>query len=510
MSNRFDFGNVNLRADEESGVARPTSETPFCIAIVGDFSGRANRSIFEPETIGERRPHLVDRDNFDEVLSRLRPELRLPTEDRVPLALRFSELDDFHPDRLLENEAFQKLKGLREKLQDPSTFREVAEELGVLLTVPASTPLKDHARVTAPSPVRLASGSLLDEMIEQTESRTALEPSRPADEVHEFARQLGAKYSVSAPDARQPEVIASVDRAIGDTMRAILHCADFQALEAIWRATFLLVRQIETGPQLKIYLIDISKQELSTDLKGSEDFRKSGIFRLLVEKAIDTPGADPWTVIVGNFRFGSESADMELLAKLAAIARRGGAAFLGEADPSLLGCASLEAAPHPHDWNESKAQDSWEQVRLRPESGSVALALPRFMLRLPYGRGTSPLESFDFEEFPGPPSHNGYLWGNPAFAVALLLGQSFNESGWEMRPGSLSQIQNLPLHAYRVDGDSQSKPCAEVLLTEEGVERILDRGLIPLISFKGRDSMRVGRFQSIADPQSPLAGRWQA
>lgn len=132
------------------------------------------------------------------------------------------------------------------------------------------------------------------------------------------------------------------------------------------------------------------------------------------------------------------------------------------------------------------------------------------MLRLPYGRGTSPLESFDFEEFPGPPSHNGYLWGNPAFAVALLLGQSFNESGWEMRPGSLSQIQNLPLHAYRVDGDSQSKPCAEVLLTEEGVERILDRGLIPLISFKGRDSMRVGRFQSIADPQSPLAGRWQA
>jgi predicted component of type VI protein secretion system len=139
----------------------------------------------------------------------------------------------------------------------------------------------------------------------------------------------------------------------------------------------------------------------------------------------------------------------------------------------------------------------------------VALAMPRFLLRLPYGRETSRLESFDFEEFPGSPSHGGYLWGNPAFAVALLLGQSFSEEGWQMRPGSVSQVENLPLHTYRTDGDSQLKPCAEVLLTEEAVERMLESGLIPLVSFKGRDSVRVGRFQSIADPQRPLAGRWQ-
>jgi type VI secretion system protein ImpC len=120
------------------------------------------------------------------------------------------------------------------------------------------------------------------------------------------------------------------------------------------------------------------------------------------------------------------------------------------------------------------------------------------------------LESFAFEEFPGRPPHNGYLWGNSAFVVALLLGQSFSEAGWEMRAGSLSQIENLPLHAFRVEGDTQLKPCAEVLLTEEAVEGILDHGLIPMVSYKGRDSVRVGRFQSMADPHRPLAGRWQA
>ena len=36
-----------------------------------------------------------------------------------------------------------------------------------------------------------------------------------------------------------------------------------------------------------------------------------------------------------------------------------------------------------------------------------------------------------------------------------------------------------------------SKPCAEVLLTEDAAERILEEGLIPLVSFKDRDVVRV-------------------
>ena len=127
MSKRFDFGGVNLWASEEPVLARPTSETPFSIAILGDFSGRANRGLSEPQTVGERRPYLVDRDNLDEVLSKLRPELALATESKIPLVFEFSELDDFHPDRLYQNEAFQKLKRLRERLEDPSTFSQVAE-----------------------------------------------------------------------------------------------------------------------------------------------------------------------------------------------------------------------------------------------------------------------------------------------------------------------------------------------------------------------------------------------
>jgi type VI secretion system protein ImpC len=517
MAKPFDFGGVNLTGGGDSSGAHPTSETPFCIAILGDFSGRANRGISDAKTIGKRRAVLVDRDNFDEVLSRMGPEIQLPMEGSAGLQLRFSELEDFHPDRIFQSlEIFGKLRKMRGRLQDSSTFQEAAEELG--LRSGGSMPeakKSDTSPVVAPSAVKLASGSLLDEMIEQTEVRGVAErPRRSSGDIGEFARRVVAQHLVSTPDPRQPEILAVVDRAIGGLMRAVLHNPDLQALEALWRATFLLVRQLETGPQLKLYLVDVSKQELAADLlsvnsSSAKDLRDSGVYRLLVEGSIETPGAEPWTVIVGNYRFGAGEEDTALLSRMAQIATRARAAFLAEAGPSLLGCSSssLASAPQPREWK-GPAAKGWVELRHRPEAGAVGLALPRFLLRLPYGKKTSPLEVFDFEEFSGTPVHEDYLWGNPAFAVALLLGQSFGEAGWEMRPGTVAEIDRLPLHVYQSDGESVPKPCAEVMLTEEAVERMVEEGLIPLVSFKGRDVVRVARFQSIADPLRAFAGRW--
>jgi type VI secretion system protein ImpC len=77
-----------------------------------------------------------------------------------------------------------------------------------------------------------------------------------------------------------------------------------------------------------------------------------------------------------------------------------------------------------------------------------------------------------------------------------------------MRPGVLSEIDRLPLHAYEQNGESELQPCAEALLTDEAVERILEKGLMPLVSSKGRDLVRLARFQSIAQPPHALAGPW--
>jgi type VI secretion system protein ImpC len=511
MPKPFDFGGVNLTAGGDSSGARPSSETPFRIAMLGDFSGRANRGVVDDKAIAKRRVVLVDRDNFEEVLSRSGAGIQLSLGEGASLQLRFSELEDFHPDRIFQSlEIFGKLREMRSRLEDPSTFQDAAEEFGLRSRDSAPEPSQsDTSPAVATSPAHSPSGSLLDEMIEQTEARfDTNRPMRSLDEVGAFAQRVVAKHLVSAPDPRQPQVLEVIDRAITSLMRAVLHHPDFQALEAAWRAVFLLVRQLETGSQLKLHLIDVSKDELAADLRSAADLRHTESYRLLVEQSVETAGAEPWSILLGNYRFGPEKEDAGLLSQLAQIASRAGAPFLAEASSRLLGCASLASAPQPRDWKSpQQLSRGWAELRRRPEAAFVGLALPRFLLRLPYGRKTSSLESFNFEESELP-THEDYLWGNPAFAVGLLLAQSFTEAGWEMRPGTVTEIQNLPLHVDRRDGDSQSKPCAEVLLTEDAVERIVEEGLLPLVSFKNRDLVRIGRFQSIADPPHALAGRW--
>ncbi|HEV2493987.1 MAG TPA: type VI secretion system contractile sheath large subunit [Terriglobia bacterium] len=506
---------IDVAVGREKAPARPDPETPFRIVIFGDFSGRANRSRSEP--LAGRRAVMVDRDNFEEVLGKAGAGLKLSLSSGSDFTLRFIELDDFHPDRIFEREElFRELREARGKLADTQTFRAAAHEMGILpagaAASGAATPAPTPRPPAPPDAESLVSGSLLDQMIEQTETRSSEgRPSRAPDELMTFVKRVVEPYLVLGTDPRQAEVVARVDRAIGDAMRALLHYRDFQSLEAAWHAVDFLVRRLETSPQLKLYLVDVSKTELAADLLSSDDLHSTGIYELLVEKTVGTPGAEPWSVLVGNYTFEPTLDDVELLRRLAMIGAAARAPFLSAADSEFLGCKSLAASPDARDWhpdNSSEGIQAWRLFRRLPEARWAGLGLPRFLLRLPYGRETNPTEQFDFEEMPRTPAHDGYLWGNPAFAAALLLARAFSDDGWEMRPGTHPEVDGLPLHVFKQDGESAVKPCAEVLLTEEAAEQMLEAGLMPLVSLKDRDAVRLIRFQSVADPLSPLRGRW--
>lgn len=138
----------------------------------------------------------------------------------------------------------------------------------------------------------------------------------------------------------------------------------------------------------------------------------------------------------------------------------------------------------------------------------LGLALPRLLMRLPYGRETEELECFDFEEMTPAQGHEAFLWGNPAFYCALLLARSFSASGWAMQPGDELQIEDLPAYTFQENGESRLQPCAEVCLSENTMVKILDQGLMPFISHRSLNIVRLARFQSLADSAQALAGPW--
>ena len=512
MAKPFDFGEINLTAGAEDSPATLKSDTPFCVAILGDFSGRKSRGVCDPGSIASRSRILIDRDNFEEVFAKLSPEIRLRIDGAgASVNLRFSEFEEFHPDRLFQRDPlFHRLRSIRSRLQDPASFAVIAQELGWVSGQPIRP--KDAASEPKPSLASstrsIAGGNLLDQTIEQTEKRAPEEEPRRPDELQAFVRRVTESHLVAAPDPRRTELTDAIDRAISAQMRAVLRTPDFQELEAAWRAMFLTVRRVETSSQLKLYLVDVSKEELAADLGSTSDLLSTGIYRLLVEKSVGTPGAEPWTLIAGVYTFGNDRHDLELLGRLGKIGATAGAPFLAAASPRLLGCISLAATPDPRNWTED-SNGAWAALRQLPESGAIGLAIPQFLLRLPYGKKTDPIESFDFEEMPDTPVHENYLWGNPAFVCVILLAQSFSEYGWALRPGIVSELDGLPLHIYERNGESELQPCAEALLTERASESILEEGLMPLLSIKGRDAVRLARFQSIAEPLRPLTGRWE-
>jgi type VI secretion system protein ImpC len=507
----FSFGSIKLgtRAGE-AAPATPSEETPFRIAILGDFSGKGTRRGRAPDTkVSGLRPIPIDRDNFEAAMARLGVELTLSAGDAgQPISLRFKELDDFRPERVYAQvSAFDTLRETRRKLSNPATFAAAAQELRGLAKPEPAPPSAPSAAAAAPLPTGEA---LLDAVLGATPQRRD-EPSGGGPDLTAFLRKAVAGH-VIREDPRQAELLDVVDRATSGLMRALLHHPDFQALESLWRGLYFLVRRLDTDAQLKLFLIDVSQAELVADLATAEDLASTGIYRLLVEQTVGTPGAPPWAVLVGHYSFDPSVADVELLGRISLVAQRAGAPFLAAASPSVLGCKSFGQTPDPDDWQPLSAESAgaWGVLQSLPSATYLGLVAPRFLLRLPYGKQTDPVEAFEFEEMPGGNAHEAYLWGNPAIAAAHLLGEAFSRRGWDMRPGMVQDIDNVPAHIYEADGESEMKPCAEVLLTRRALDRFAERGLMPLLSVQGRDSVQLGAFRSLSAAQPGLAGRWGA
>jgi len=57
-------------------------------------------------------------------------------------------------------------------------------------------------------------------------------------------------------------------------------------------------------------------------------------------------------------------------------------------------------------------------------------------------------------------------------------------------------------------GRAQRGACAEAAFADRAAEAILAAGLMPLLSRKDRNAVRLMRFQSIAHPAQALSGSW--
>src|SRR5687768_1802438 len=120
---------------------RPDPETPFRMLVLADLSARESRGLSQTgSALASRKPLSIVTDKFDAVMTKLGVELQLRIGDAQDhkMALKFTTLEDFHPDRLAQRSPiFQVLKRMKQMLASPATFEAAAAQVRALLGGPA-------------------------------------------------------------------------------------------------------------------------------------------------------------------------------------------------------------------------------------------------------------------------------------------------------------------------------------------------------------------------------------
>lgn len=114
------------------GDGLPVHELPFVVGVMGDFVGDPDPDD-PPKPLSERKFIEIDRDNFNDVMARLKPGLNIKVADTVSgekdaelaIDLKFKSMEDFHPDQLVQNvPVLKKLLDARTKLSQLANAAE--------------------------------------------------------------------------------------------------------------------------------------------------------------------------------------------------------------------------------------------------------------------------------------------------------------------------------------------------------------------------------------------------
>src|SRR6266851_5429261 len=104
---------VVIGLDVEDTGATPKREIPFVLGVLAPLSGHANKPSFK-----EQEAHQIDRENFDDVMTKIRPKLTFSVEstfrsgEKLGVDLSFKKMEDFEPQKVAE-----RIPGLQERLE---------------------------------------------------------------------------------------------------------------------------------------------------------------------------------------------------------------------------------------------------------------------------------------------------------------------------------------------------------------------------------------------------------
>ncbi|WP_029013072.1 type VI secretion system contractile sheath domain-containing protein [Niveispirillum irakense] len=327
-----------------------------------------------------------------------------------------------------------------------------------------------------------------------------VEPLRPLAERRAALCHLREGTALTASTTEMDFEIGRLDQELGYWLEAILHHPAFQKLEAAWRSLAYLLQAAGRDGSVRIHCMDCHVDDLQVDLCGpyqgpthadaisanerERHLRQSYLYKALYETGLGQSGGDSYGLLICDHPFGPGDADMLLLDQIGRVASQTFTLFAASAAPSLLGCdnfaeigdqGGLPASPTGEHF------EAWARLRMQPHAQNLALALPRVVLRAPYGLpGAEPASCFYAETCA---VLEDWLWMSAAFPLAARAITAFRRYGWCAAMTGLGPGGRLPppVSLHHEGGLGTPRPPLELVVTPEQAQALSAMGLAVLV-----------------------------
>ena len=490
-----DIGKIEIDVGSQGATAK--TEIPLRILVLGNFAPEM------PEVADwstSSRLMNVTPSSLRSVMQQLKPSLTLDVPNRISdkpkelaVKLSFSDMKDFRPEgvarqvkelvdlldirKLVAQLGDRKLtiQEFDEQIQKAGVDTEWLERLHKMLSkreAPAEPELP-----TAPPPKLMpdssdAAGSILDSLL----AKVDMEDNEPPPDRRSMVDNLmGAiiQPKQGGPKADKSVVgtiIAELDETLSRQINDILHHDKFQQLESAWRGLRLLIDRTDFRENIRIELLSVSKGDL-----------RDAIYNQVFMPEHQEVSETPLSVVIADYEFNQTPEDIELLTDTAEMAASIQVPFISSVGPVFFGvetAAEMADLPMLSSYFKRPEYAMWNALRDDDNSKYIAMTMPRFLLRLPYGPDGIKTKGFDFVEKAS--SAEDHLWGRGALAIATTLVRSFSANGWCTQITGLGGggvVENLPVWSYRVAGKDVRIPL-DVSLTQSREKEFMNSGFL--------------------------------
>jgi type VI secretion system protein ImpC len=301
-------------------------------------------------------------------------------------------------------------------------------------------------------------------------------------------------------------MIAEIDRKLSKQLDAVLHNPEFQKVESAWRSLKLLVDRTNFRENVRIEVLNVSKDDLLEDFEDSPEIPKSGLYKQVYTREYGQFGGQPIAAMIANYDISPSTPDMKLMQYVGAVGAMSHAPFIAGVSPSFFGVNDYTELPNLKDLRsifEGPQYIKWRALRESEDARYLGLTAPRFLLRPPYDPEENPVKAFEYREDVSA-SHEHYCWGNTAFALATRMTDSFAKYRWApniIGPASGGAVEDLPVHLYEAFGQLEQKIPTEVLVSDRKEFELAEEGFIALTMRKGSDNAAFFSANSVQKPK---------